>query len=139
PDFTTKDAKKADVSETVSEFSTGYSSEPNRDTNLRVASKKVSGTVLQPGEQFSLNDTLGPPTAAHGDKATGVSADGQMEEAVGGAVLAQRHPGTAHRGQRIQGRGCHLRRTDEGRLRWRGLAGVDDAVQRRVLRRVRSR
>lgn len=86
PDFTTKDAKKADVSETVSEFSTGYSSEPNRDTNLRVASKKVSGTVLQPGEQFSLNDTLGQRTAANGYKAAGVISDGQMKEDFGGGV-----------------------------------------------------
>src|SRR5699024_12274814 len=85
PDFTTKDAKKADVSETVSEFSTSYSSEPNRDNNLRVASKKVSGTVLQPGEQFSLNDTLGQRTAANGYKPAGVISDGQMKEDSGGA------------------------------------------------------
>src|SRR5699024_9331469 len=75
PDFTTKDAKKADVSETVSEFSTGYSSEPNRDNNLRVASKKVS-----------LNDTLGQRTAANGYKAAGVISDGQMKDDFGGGV-----------------------------------------------------
>ena len=86
PDFTTKDAKKADVSDTVSHFSTGYSSEPNRDTNLRVASKKVSGTVLQPGEQFSLNEALGQRTAANGYKPAGVISEGQMKEDYGGGV-----------------------------------------------------
>ncbi|WP_436326453.1 VanW family protein [Brevibacterium sp. FAM 27836] len=86
PDFTTKDAEKADVSSTVSHFSTGYSSEPNRDTNLRVASKKVSGTVLQPGEQFSLNEALGQRTGANGYKPAGVISDGQMKEDYGGGV-----------------------------------------------------
>ncbi|MCF2571945.1 VanW family protein [Brevibacterium sp. UCMA 11754] len=86
PDFTTQDAKKADVSDVMSEFSTGYSSEPNRDTNLKVAAKKVSGTVVQPGEQFSLNETIGQRTAANGYKAAGVISDGQMKEDFGGGV-----------------------------------------------------
>ncbi|MGV2482010.1 UNVERIFIED_CONTAM: VanW family protein, partial [Salmonella enterica subsp. enterica serovar Weltevreden] len=77
PEFTTEDAKKVDVSQTVSEFSTPYKSDPNRDNNLRVASKEVSGTVLQPGEQFSLNETLGPRTAANGYKPAGVISEGQ--------------------------------------------------------------
>lgn len=86
PDFTTKDAKKADVSDVVSEFSTGYHSEPNRDTNLKVATKKVSGTVVQPGEQFSLNQALGQRTAANGYKKAGVISEGQMSEDFGGGV-----------------------------------------------------
>ncbi|SMX89163.1 Vancomycin resistance protein YoaR, contains peptidoglycan-binding and VanW domains [Brevibacterium sp. 239c] len=86
PDFTTKDAKKANVSDVMSEFSTGYSSEPNRDTNLKVATKKVSGTVVQPGEQFSLNEAIGQRTAANGYKAAGVISDGRMKEDFGGGV-----------------------------------------------------
>lgn len=86
PEFTTEDAEKVDVSQTVSEFSTPYKSDPNRDNNLRVASKEVSGTVLQPGEQFSLNETLGPRTAANGYKPAGVISEGQMKEDFGGGV-----------------------------------------------------
>lgn len=86
PEFTTEDAEKADVSAVISEFSTSYSSSPNRDTNLRVASDKVSGTVLKPGEQFSLNDTLGQRTAANGYKPAGVISGGQMKEDFGGGV-----------------------------------------------------
>ena len=86
PDFTTKDAKKADVSDVISDFSTGYSSEPNRDTNLKVAAKNVSGTVVQPGEQFSLNEAIGQRTAANGYKPAGVISDGQMKEDYGGGV-----------------------------------------------------
>lgn len=86
PDFTTEDAKKVDLSDEVSKFSTSYSSSPNRDNNLRVASKKVSGTVVQPGEQFSLNKTLGQRTAGNGYKPAGVISEGQMKEDFGGGV-----------------------------------------------------
>lgn len=86
PEFTTEDAEKADVDTVISEFSTPYNSEPNRDTNLRVASKKISGTVLLPGEQFSLNETLGKRTAANGYKPAGVISEGQMKTDYGGGV-----------------------------------------------------
>lgn len=86
PDFTTEDAEKADFSDTVSEFSTPYSSSPNRDTNLRVSTDSVRGTVLLPGEQFSLNEALGQRTAANGYKPAGVISEGQMKEDYGGGV-----------------------------------------------------
>jgi vancomycin resistance protein YoaR len=86
PDFTTEDAEAADVDEVISDFSTSYSSEPNRDTNLRVASERVSGTVLLPGEEFSLNETIGQRTAANGYRPAGVINEGQMSEDYGGGV-----------------------------------------------------
>jgi vancomycin resistance protein YoaR len=86
PDFTTEDAEEADFSDTVSEFSTPYSSSPNRDTNLRVSTDSVRGTVLLPGEQFSLNEALGQRTAANGYKPAGVISEGQMKEDYGGGV-----------------------------------------------------
>src|SRR5699024_3376682 len=46
PDFTTKDAKKADVSETVSEFSTGYSSEDRKSTRLNSSHVSISYAVF---------------------------------------------------------------------------------------------
>lgn len=86
PEFTTEEAEKAEVDEVISAFSTRYSSEPNRDTNLRIASEKVSGTVVQPGEQFSLNEALGPRTAGNGYRPAGVISGGQMKEDYGGGV-----------------------------------------------------
>ena len=86
PEFTTEDAKDADFSDTIAEFSTSYNSDPNRDTNLRVSTDRVSGTVLLPGEQFSLNETLGQRTAANGYKPAGVIMDGQMKEDYGGGI-----------------------------------------------------
>ncbi|GAA4284094.1 VanW family protein [Brevibacterium daeguense] len=86
PEFTTEEAEAADVDEVISDFSTAYSSEPNRDTNLRVASERVSGTVLLPGEEFSLNETIGRRTAANGYRPAGVINEGQMTEDYGGGV-----------------------------------------------------
>ncbi len=86
PEFSTEDAEKADVDTVIAKFATPYNSEPNRDTNLRVASKKVSGSVLLPGEQFSLNETLGKRTAANGYKPAGVISEGQMKTDFGGGV-----------------------------------------------------
>lgn len=86
PEFTTEDAEEADFSDTVSDFSTSYSSEPARDTNLRVSTEAVSGTVVMPGEQFSLNETLGQRTAASGYKQAGVISEGQMTKDFGGGI-----------------------------------------------------
>lgn len=85
-DFSTEDAEKLDLSDTVSDFSTPYASSPGRDTNLKVSTRTVSGTVLQPGEQFSLNKTLGPRTASSGYKPAGVISGGQMKQDYGGGV-----------------------------------------------------
>lgn len=86
PEFTTEDAEDADFSDTVSDFSTSYSSEPARDTNLRVSTEAVSGTVVMPGEQFSLNETLGRRTAASGYEQAGVISEGQMSKDFGGGI-----------------------------------------------------
>lgn len=86
PEFTTADAKKADVSQVASEFHTPYNSEPARDANLRTAARKVTGTVVMPGKRFSLNDTLGERTAANGYRKAGVISGGEMKEDYGGGV-----------------------------------------------------
>jgi len=86
PEFTTEEARQADFSDTLGEFSTTYDSQPGRDTNLEVATDSVRGTVLQPGEQFSLNESLGQRTAANGYEQAGVIMDGQMTEDYGGGV-----------------------------------------------------
>ncbi|GAA2002248.1 VanW family protein [Brevibacterium samyangense] len=86
PELTTEEAEAVDLRQTVSAFATDYHSEPNRDTNLRVASEQVSGTVVMPGETFSLNETLGQRTAAAGYRPAGVISEGQMKEDYGGGV-----------------------------------------------------
>lgn len=86
PKFSTADAKQVDISQPISDFATPYNSEPARDANLRTATKKVSGTVVKPGEKFSLNDALGQRTAANGYRKAGVIDSGEMKEDFGGGV-----------------------------------------------------
>lgn len=65
-EFTTEEAEAAKPSEVIGEFTTNYPHAAYRNTNLGRAASTVNGTVLLPGEVFSLNDTLGPRTAENG-------------------------------------------------------------------------
>lgn len=45
-----------------------YVNNKNRTTNLKIASKKINGTIIQPGETFDFNKVVGSRTAAKGYK-----------------------------------------------------------------------
>ena len=52
-------------------YSTYYSyyvNNKNRTTNLKIASKKINGTIIQPGETFDFNKVVGSRTSAKGYK-----------------------------------------------------------------------
>ena len=65
-EFTTAEATKLKPTEVIGEFSTKFPHAAYRNTNLGRAASTINGTVLLPGEVFSLNDTLGQRTAANG-------------------------------------------------------------------------
>lgn len=65
-EFTTAEATALRPTEVIGEFSTSFPHAPYRNTNLGQAASSVNGTVLLPGEVFSLNDTLGERTVANG-------------------------------------------------------------------------
>ena len=44
----------------------------NRTTNLKIASKAISGTIVQPGKTFSFNKVVGPRTTKKGYKTASV-------------------------------------------------------------------
>ncbi len=68
-------------------FSTKFSTKNvNRSTNIRLAVKKINGTVLMPGQSFSYNQTVGKRTVAAGFKVAGVYANGEVTEGVGGGI-----------------------------------------------------
>jgi vancomycin resistance protein YoaR len=58
----------------------------NRLANLRVASKTITGTVVQPGEVFSFNKALGERTTKKGYKAAGALENGVHTQQVGGGI-----------------------------------------------------
>jgi len=86
-DFTTADAKKLGIKEEIVEFSTPYpTSDRVRTKNLHAGSDRINGTVIKPGENFSLLQALGPITVANGYFSSGVVESGFSTEAVGGGL-----------------------------------------------------
>lgn len=68
-------------------FSTSYaSSTDERKHNVALALSRVNGTVLQPGEIFSFNRTVGSRTKANGFLPAKIIVNGKYTEGVGGGV-----------------------------------------------------
>ncbi|HET8958943.1 VanW family protein, partial [Nocardioides sp.] len=85
-DFRTADARKLKIREQVSEFTTYYPHADYRNTNIGRAAELVNGTILEPGETFSLNDTVGERTRANGFTKGFIIEDGVYREDLGGGV-----------------------------------------------------
>ncbi|MBE7700341.1 VanW family protein [Oerskovia sp. Sa1BUA8] len=74
------------VKEKISEFSTPLTNDSLRTENLRVGASKVNGTLVKPGETFSLIETLSPITTAGGYHSSGIVQDGKHVEGIGGGL-----------------------------------------------------
>lgn len=74
------------IKEKVSEFSTPVPNVPVRTANLKRGAEKVDGTLVKPGETFSLVDTLSPITLEGGYFAAGIVESGRHTEGVGGGL-----------------------------------------------------
>lgn len=71
----------------LSQFSTNYpASNKNRTTNLILASNKINGTVLMPGETFSYNKVVGARTIEAGYKEAPIYVEGRVENGLGGGI-----------------------------------------------------
>lgn len=70
----------------LSTFSTRYVNNANRTTNLRLASNKINGIVLMPGEVFSYNTTVGERTIAAGYKNAAIYENGRVVDGLGGGI-----------------------------------------------------
>ncbi len=86
PDFTTNEARKLGINEVVSSFTTAFPHAEYRNINQGRAAELVNGTVLKPGETFSLNGTVGERTAANGFTKGYMISDGVYKEDFGGGV-----------------------------------------------------
>jgi vancomycin resistance protein YoaR len=86
PDRTTQDVRQLGVKEKVSEFTTYYPHADYRNTNIGRAAEIVDGTLLEPGETFSLNDTVGERTRENGFTEGFIISDGVLKEDLGGGV-----------------------------------------------------
>lgn len=75
------------ITDLLGSYTTNYNdSGANRCTNINVAASKINGTVLYPGEEFSVAATIGPLDAANGYQLAGAYENGQTIESYGGGV-----------------------------------------------------
>ena len=86
PGFSTADAKALEIKERVSSFTTYFPYADYRNTNIGRAMELINGTVLKPGETFSLNDTVGERTPENGFVKGFIIEDGIFKEDYGGGV-----------------------------------------------------
>ncbi len=84
--FTTADAEKLGVKEVTGEFTTSFPYLPYRNTNLGRAAELINGTVLKPGETFSLNKIVGERTKANGFVEGFIISGGKFRKELGGGV-----------------------------------------------------
>jgi vancomycin resistance protein YoaR len=85
-DFTTKEARALGIKEKVSEFTTYYPYAEYRNVNIGRAAELIDGTILEPGETFSLNETVGERTAENGFTIGYVISNGVLVKDYGGGV-----------------------------------------------------
>ena len=86
PAFTTEDAEALGITEKISEFTTEYPHAEYRNINQGRAAEILNGTILEPGETFSFNDTVGERTAANGFTTGSVINNGRFQDELGGGV-----------------------------------------------------
>lgn len=90
PSVKLSDLKWELYSDLLGTYSTTFStaaSYANRNTNIRVSSEYINGTIVMPGETFSFNKTVGDcGLASRGFKMATVYSGGKVEQGMGGGV-----------------------------------------------------
>ncbi len=75
------------ISHVLAQFETKYAATDHiRNFNLKLAASKLNGHVLQPGDEFSFNDVVGPRTEKEGYKIAGVINAGEMVDGLAGGT-----------------------------------------------------
>ena len=87
PEVTIDDLGREAFPHLLGTFSTTYSmANKNRVTNLELASEKIDGTIILPGEIFSYNKVVGQRTIAAGYKEAAVYSGGKVVDGIGGGI-----------------------------------------------------
>ena len=84
PDISAAAAKEK--YKTISTFTTKTTSNKARNTNIRLASEALNGTVVHPGEEFSFNGVVGQRTEAKGYQGAAAYNNGEVVQEIGGGV-----------------------------------------------------
>lgn len=75
-----------DKYEIIGSFTTNTTANSIRNGNIKLAAASINGTVLQPGEEFSFNETVGQRTAEKGYGGAPAYNEGEVVTEVGGGV-----------------------------------------------------
>ncbi len=86
PNLTTEEARKLDIKELVSTFTTQHPCCAPRVSNIHKIAGFVDGAVVPPGATFSLNHHVGPRTAEKGYVLAPMIFDGEFKDEIGGGV-----------------------------------------------------
>jgi len=86
PEQTTKALEELGITELVSTFDTPLTNDTVRTKNLVRGAELVTGVLVEPGETFSLNDTIGPITAENGYFDASVVVNGVIQPGIGGGL-----------------------------------------------------
>ncbi|MDQ4149079.1 MAG: VanW family protein [Actinomycetota bacterium] len=87
PAFSTADAESLKISSKVASFTTQFdAANVPRVANIDRMASAIDGTVLRPGQLFSLNGTTGPRTPGNGYQEAQIILDGELVPGIGGGV-----------------------------------------------------
>jgi vancomycin resistance protein YoaR len=79
--------KWSGIKEKISGFTTSFNTgDVNRSSNIRVAADTINGTILWPGEVFSMNRGLGDRTEEKGYKTAHVIVNGLLVDGLAGGI-----------------------------------------------------
>ena len=85
-DFTTEDAEKLGITEVTGKYTTYFPYAEYRNVNIGRAAELIDGTVLEPGDTFSLNRVVGERTRANGFTEGFIISGGKFQRELGGGV-----------------------------------------------------
>ena len=87
PSKTVNDLGEDAFPDVLGTYTTLYdASNENRDNNVNLASEKINGTIIYPGETFSYNQIVGKRTIEAGYKEAGAYAGGKVVQEIGGGI-----------------------------------------------------
>lgn len=71
---------------TIGTYTTKTTANKKRNTNVRLACEALNGTIVQPGQEISFNDTVGERTEAKGYQGAAAYNNGEVVQEIGGGV-----------------------------------------------------
>ncbi len=86
PKLTTEAATALGVKEIVASFDSAFPDDGGRTANITLASNTINGTLIRPGETFSMNGILGQRTPEKGYASANVIVNNRLTKSTGGGI-----------------------------------------------------